>query len=424
MKIKNFILFFFFALSFFSCRESFDWATARGEVAKEEKKQEYALAFAEEFGIYGVLNIDSSHNWGFVDIPQDTTIYNETRSAQVNANQWFDFGLDVPKPLTDIQKQVVTEWFSTHQNPNGIAVNWTEYFAQQVSSTNYGRHMDYLLDAGHGGTDHVNNFNSGDCSNTNVGNIYQDKIMFMSGQSTKDFAYHETVSDKTWYDHYVIIPGEIIDPSNTYGLWGMYFVGFDYEAYKYEGSWDNVSRDYYFNDWIIKISPGLLTKPEPVRIMAEDLGMIGDFDFNDVVFDVYIKYNEYWHGNDYAIVVLQAAGGTMPLYVDKHEVHEEFGVPTTQMVNTGNGSAQTNVVSRPIVVWSFTPKSANPKDIVIHVDNTKENLSYDIDYQVGKAPGKIAMPTTVNWSPECVNIKTTYPKFTQWVEDQNIKFWE
>lgn len=31
---------------------------------------------------------------------------------------------------------------------------------------------------------------------------------------------------------------------------------------------------------------------------------------------------------------------------------------------------------------------------------------------------------TVEWTNECQNIKNKYPKFTQWIENKNVKFWE
>lgn len=403
----------------------FDWDEARGELIKKNIENEYQISFAEEFGTYGVLNIDPNHEWGFKNILSEIEL--NTRTAVPNANQWGvdPYNLNVPKPLTQKQKDFVTEWFTNTLNPNSIAINWTDYFAQQVSSTIYGNHMDALYDNGDNYNNHVYNFNSGNCSETNVQGSdgqWKDRIMLMQGQSTTSFSYHETVSNTTWYDHYVIIPGEVIDPTNSLNeesIHGMFFLGFDYEAYKFEGSLDNVKRDYYFNDWIVKLTPAIPTKPEPLRIMAEDLGSIGDFDFNDVVFDVYINYNQWWHGNDYGIIILHAAGGTMPLYVDNHEVHKEFNVPTTQMVNTNGLST----VNRPIVLWRFIPTSANPIDIPILVENTKENVNYLINSEIGIAPGKIAVPISVKWSNEQVNIKTTYPKFNEWIEDQTKYFW-
>ena len=447
------------AVSLFSSCSDYDYGYDREDVANARLIAEYNESFAQTFGVRGTLHIDPEHNWGFKDIvPNEQP--QETRVAIPNANQWGGdpYYLDVPYPLTQNQKDFVTNWFSTTENPTGIACSWTDYFAQQVSSTDYGRNMDLLYDNGENGDNHVFNFNSGNCSPTFVmaaDGQWQDRIMFMQGQSTRSFSYHESVSDKTWYDHYVIIPGELIDPTNSLAnnvvklkdangnpvkdkqgkdievsesIWGMYFLGFDYEAYKFEGSPDNVARDWYFNDWIIKITPGMITKPEPVRIMAEDLGDIGDFDFNDVVIDVYINYNQDWHGADYGIIVLQAAGGTMPLYVEAnpnepaHEVHEEFGVPTTQIVNTPDAAGTS--VTRPVALWRFTPTSANPIDIKLIVENTIENIRYEIGSEIGVAPGKFAVPTTVQWSPECVNIETTYPKFVNWVEDQNNHFWE
>lgn len=162
--------------------------------------------------------------------------------------------------------------------------------------------------------------------------------------------------------------------------------------------------------------------------MAEDLGNIGDFDFNDVVIDVYINYYKQGHRNNYGIIVLQAAGGTMPLYVEgnpnerRREVHEEFCVPVNQMVNTGGDGSES--VNRPIAVWRFTPVSANPDDIKLYVDNGTLGLTYEISSEVGKAPGKFAVPVSVRWSPERVNIKQTYPKFTEWVSNQKKPFWK
>lgn len=437
MKKLFYLLFALITLN--ACRANFDWES----VKKDPLKEEFKDCFAEAFGVYGVLNIDSTHVWGFTNFPYKEQPV-ETRAVRTNANEWGDYA-DVPDPLTQNQIDFVTNWFTVTNNPKGIAVSWTDYFAQQVSSTEYGSHMDYLLDAGTKGNDHVNNFNSGDCSiNYNVWGgeltnpddhnskvFHADKIQYMIGQSTKDFAYHESVSHNTWYDHYVIIPGEMIDPANTLGengesIWGMYFVGFDYEAFKYVGSSDNVSRDYYFNDWIIKISPGIPQPSKMQRIMAEDLGSMDatDFDFNDVVFDVWINYNPYWHGNDYGVLVLRAAGGTMPLYVDGHEVHEEFDVDVTTMVNTGGNQTTAPTVSRPIVMWNFVPTSANAIDIPIYVENTKNGKSYYIDSEKGVAPGKFAVPATVQWSQERINIKQTYPLFTAWCENQSIHFWE
>ena len=83
--------------------------------------------------------------------------------------------------------------------------------------------------------------------------------------------------------------------------------------------------------WTIGTLPETLPS---LHVMAEDLSATeaSDFDFNDVVIDVF-----YVDANTVKIVLL-AAGGTLPLIIaekDDWEVHKLFDVPVTCMVNTG-----------------------------------------------------------------------------------------
>lgn len=102
--------------------------------------------------------------------------------------------------------------------------------------------------------------------------------------------------------------------------------------------------DYDCNDIIISVKKGpKIIIPEPdyeeIRVMAEDLsvGQETDFDFNDIVFDVrrYIKDTQDY-SKDEVVIILQAAGGTLPLYIldEDHEVHTLFDVDPDVMVNT------------------------------------------------------------------------------------------
>ena len=83
---------------------------------------------------------------------------------------------------------------------------------------------------------------------------------------------------------------------------------------------------------------GNKTDPDPIMYYYyafEDLGAIGDFDFNDVVLRLSAPEN------GISTVQLCAAGGTLPVqvvYNDANvgrEVHTEFGVDVSTMVNTG-----------------------------------------------------------------------------------------
>lgn len=374
-----------------------------------EKTASYQDNFVKTFG-----NIDPKNDWGFGEnIP---TAPKPTKGVNANANQWGGY-VEVPEPLTEAQIQKVTTWFTNHPNPQGIAINWSDFFVQQVSSTEYGKNMDYLTC----GTaeEHINNFNAGDCSingnvcywqnptNQNDGLYRSDKIQFMVNSSTECFGYHESrgTYNQQYNDKFVIIPGSMIDSSVA----GMYFVGFDYNSSKGEGSSENINADGYYNDWIVKITPGLYTKGQ--RIMCEDLGTTADFDFNDIVVDVYNDWSGY-PGADYSgatIITLRAAGGTLKATVAGKDIHELFGVSTQDMVNTG-------VKTAPVAIFRI-PQVANAKDIEIKVANA--DGTWELKTATGAAPQKILVSNSVKWNKEYKSILKSYPQFKDYVQDAN-----
>lgn len=448
-------LFFIFSLccltAFVSCQDE-DYGYSTEDIR-------YKSEFVKEFG-----NPDPNHNWGFKPMEVIDHTNGDTRAASPNANQWGSWGLDVPYPLTQVQKDFVTNWFATTKNPVGIAVSWTDYFAQQVSSTAYGKHMDQILDAGPSGDDHIYNYNNGDAgknvnvTNPNVRGDYADKIQYMTGQSTEHFAYHETLSDNEWYNHYVIIPGEMIDPTNslatqttkltdldgeplkdksgkditiTQSIWGMWFVAFDYEASHTNPS-QTVARDYYYNDWIIKISPGTYSSVAE-RVMCEDLGNSFDWDFNDVVFDV--NYTTEWKWNGFfsekvttAHLTIQCAGGTMPIKVgttnDNMEIHELFNVPVNKAVVHPQAPVQYTVtVDNSWWLFSLLGIGRTEPDasmIPIYVDGNDLGTQA-VTLRRSGVPQKFSCPTSVDWQDELKCITLKYSRFPTWAKDPNTK---
>ena len=375
-----------------------------------EKTASYQDNFVKTFG-----NIDPKNDWGFgQDIP---CAPKPTKGVNANANEWGGY-VEVPDTLTEAQIATVTSWFASHPNPQGIAVNWSDFFVQQVSSTEYGKNMDKLTC----GTaeDHINNFNGGDGStNGNVcywqdpndqnNRLYRtDKIQFMVNSSTECFGYHESrgTFNQQYNDKYVIIPGSMIDSSVA----GMYFVGFDYNSSKGPNSPENIDADGYYNDWIVKITPGLYT-PKGQRIMCEDLGTTADFDFNDIVVDVYNDWRGYPGNNGAAatIVTVRAAGGTLPATVAGKDIHELFGVSTKDMVNTG-------VKTAPVAIFRI-PQVINAKDIKIMVGN--DDGTWELKTATGAAPQKIVVPSTTRWNKEYKSIVNSYPDFRNYVQDAN-----
>ena len=370
-----------------------------------EKTALYQENFVKTFG-----NIDPKNDWGFgQDIP---CAPKPTKGVNANANEWGGY-VEVPAPLTEAQIATVTNWFASHPNPQGIAVNWSDFFVQQVSSTDYGKNMDKLTCGK--AEEHINNFNGGDGS-TNGNVCYwqdpndqnnrryrSDKIQFMVNSSTECFGYHESrgTFNQQYNDKYVIIPGSMIDSSVD----GMYFVGFDYNSSKGPNSPENIDADGYYNDWIVKITPGLY---KGQRIMCEDLGTTADFDFNDIVIDVYNDWSGYpgnWGGA--TIVTVRAAGGTLPAKVAGKDIHELFGVSTKDMVNTG-------IKTAPVAIFRI-PQVNNAKDIQIMVGNN--DGTWELKTATGAAPQKILVPSTTKWSKEYKNIVKSYPDFEKYVQN-------
>lgn len=357
------------------------------------KIAEYRTQWVENFG-----EIDPNEDWGFgTDESSNAKALTRGGWSNVNGNQWGDY-VEVPAPVTEEQKALVTAWFEQNQNPAGVKVNWADFFAQQVSSNSYGVNSMSELRVGEDGF-HLSNFNGGDCGvyeNVWNGNTnYSDKIMFVQGVGTSRFGYKCTLEEgaNMYYDNYVIVPGENIDAS----LAGMYFLGFDFESNGTTAE-KQIPADGYYCDWIIKVTPAIYKK-DVKRIICEDLGTIGDFDFNDIVFDVY-------NDNGTAVVTLRAAGGTLPVTIGGVDVHKAFGVADDVMVNT---NASNGVSVAPAIFRIPMPSTGNLNDIEVVVKAA--DAICVLKSPKGDAPQKICVTTDFVWPDERVSIKDVYPNF-------------
>ena len=171
------------------------------------------------------------------------------------------------------------------------------------------------------------------------------------------------------------------------------------------------------------------TIKEQGRIICEDLGTIGDFDFNDVVFDAII----YTDGT--TDITLLAAGGTLDLTVAGVEVHGEqgFNVGKTNdmwhMVNTGEPGYKpyTNhpIEKKDPVHFIAKEKYYRLIDIPIVVRKQQgENITYyQLTAEKGKAPQKICVPIGFKWDDEYISITKAYPAFKDWVEGEDPFDW-
>lgn len=400
-----------------SCKD-FDFDEVRGDKAREELKEEYNQAFIEVFGYYGTLDIDYSHNWGFNDMPTRDQLSRHQAPTRGTADAYGYYklqdGLDklpaeyrdnVPSSITEDERRYVLNYLKNNPNEGSTEFGYSDYFMQNIGS---GRDS-YSVTDRNGATQNINSVNHMDyfCINDQHINDYNANYgpdALITGLPFSTASFHDSFSGNSFNDSW-----------RLYYISGYgYYLCFDYKTDKgQDGKFDG---DGVYNDWVLKIIPANGDKGDEscMRIFAEDLGLVGDFDFNDVVFDV-----DYL-GNGRAKITVQAVGGTMPLYVAGHEVHELFGVDVKKMINTGASNGEgTTLTARSFEVSGLT--STNPIDIPIVVD--KDGLSYSIDASQGQAPGKICVPTSTAWTRERINIKEAYTEFTRWIEDQTFKFW-
>lgn len=413
-------------------------------------KLQYEEDFVKTFG-----KPMPNHNWGFVDQPV-VSFGSETRNVYTNRNQWYDNYheyLDIPgypdhlhgrfygdngkdkanpgdagSPCGDVTEEeieYVRKWFSEHKNPTSTAIHWESFFVQFVDcwsdSHEDKRNMDQLgcryLD---GTWEHINNFNA----NTRA-------IQYVTGAGTEAWTYRSSFDNK-FHDNLFNIQHLVFDiiPTNCphncsvhhYDGW---YVGLDYEAYVFEGDGSlrkgSVYADGYFNDWIVKVSPGnLVGTPATVRVMCEDLGGASDWDFNDVVFDVSFRN---YHGKVYACIALQAAGGTLPITVGtqdaNYEVHKLLGDGTLTPIIHPATYAYYEIE----YLGSFSESnSANASSIPIYVNNSMYEVGYYTIINSDVAQ-KFACPDDVQWTEEREFILDRYPNLTEWIQNGGTARW-
>lgn len=415
--MKKLFLMGFVALGFASC-------VSDKEVNTQTQDQKYQAAFENLVG--GKIN--ANVNWGFND-QQVVTFDSEgkfagMRGVNADGNQWGMY-VEVPQPLSQDQKDVVTKWFKDNKNPEGVAVNWSDFFVQQVYKGEWGGNMNYLYCGSD--TDHTNNFNAGDagtygnvCYGLKPGatdmndRIYgPDKIEFMVNSSTEYFGFHNSFDSNFYKDNYVIIPGDVISPIVA----GMFFVGFDFEAHGVDANTQQVERDYFFDNWIVKITPGMYKSAQRIMVedlVASDLSLVGytngksDWDFNDAVFDVAFVDND-------AVITLWAAGGTKSLTIGGKEVHELFGKPVSTMINT-NATGGVDGLA-PVIFRIPNVGTKNAKDILVKVGST------ELKAETGQAPQKVEVSRSTRWMKEMMILTSSYADFATYATTASPATW-
>ena len=394
-------------------------------------------------------------------------------------------GIRAVHPIGDVTKDEilqVSQWFRTHQNPVSEDFNYNTIFFQEISQDidrdendpdegAWDADYDELDENGYGGTctygmdylcikgadyddwEHINNYNNYsadvDADGNYLGNhiaesdpnsdeqaLSSRKIKYWTsndGSKAIDFGYHGSFDDAI---HNAWVVCKV--PYQIDGKWyESYYLAFDYEMDKSGKGGGKVYCDGYYSNWIIKLSAGVeIDTPEEevkeshnwYRIMCEDLGNTDDFDFNDLVFDVYYDGEA---PNYQAHIRVQAAGGILPIFLGEdgkgtYEAHQMLGgTPTAQgkysPINVGA------VATAEPYDFILITNSTDPNDIPIYVSGVDASgvrattlLPSAGGTTISQAPQKICIPgNTTKWLKERVQIEEGYPHFDKWVNKEN-----
>ena len=187
--------------------------------------------------------------------------------------------------------------------------------------------------------------------------------------------------------------------------------------------------DFDFNDLVFAVTGTKTEKPQdPIvipdpeeeettdpgtfvcRIVAEDLtvGENSDFDFNDVVFDVFCDGST-------TTIRLRAAGGELPLYVAGHEVHKEFGYNSSYpIINTGwDGTIDYEKRYVDFTISGVYNTRALANTIRVYVTKRGEDKELKdilLTAQEGKVASKICVGRDYEWCSERLDIDKKFRK--------------
>jgi len=158
------------------------------------------------------------------------------------------------------------------------------------------------------------------------------------------------------------------------------------------------------------------------RVIAEDLSATeaGDFDFNDVVFDVVGA-----EGGKTTLKLI-AAGGVYKLTVGGQEVHELFEQQAKAdgsypMVNTGAGATHAPVEFEVDGTYT-TPELIKYIQIIVYKPGFENGI--ELYANTGEPACKILVDDSFDVIPERKNIANEYKKFTNYVQGQFVNdFW-
>lgn len=397
---------------FTGCSKSTDlYDEGAQQAAKEAKAQaeiaemfaNYQTDFVNTFGA-----IAPGHKWGFDQAKIKTT----TRGAVVHDP---DGSWEIPTDMTtfkeghsanDVQSAFKTAYSSANPTSAACTITLDNYWMQHI-------------DKGHKCGD-MSVLEAWDNTNKKWVNVKN----FASGKNTAHFTVIET-------NNHVLHGGTLmVDMDGTAGCdgaeanggtaakgkffrwkeggkWQYDYYFLEYAGYEFLGLRHNTNQGYAF--WVIMLSPAnTYTEPntQQGRVLCEDMGTKGDFDFNDLVFDAYYL-------DDHRIkVIVRAAGGKLKITVAGKDVHKEMGA---DMANTGENTAPEYEFYIEAENGNYKYATIDQIPVVVYPD---EDLAtcYSLEAPEGKAPQKICTYLNAPWPDEYIRIDIAYKNFNSWVQ--------
>ena len=393
---------------------------------KQMQSEVYATAFAQEFGTPA-----SDHNWGFNDfsmipvrIPEGSpSMVSDAASARKRAVATSVEVIKNPVKYKDaeefLKQETATAYFYLRID-NNIVVQELQG-VQGNPATEYYPKPDLNL-----GTGVIDNpFNKDNEGSINMAEykklaLIRDNagVTFATDNDPIPDAVFNAPSFETMALH--IPDAEKIKIATSVEK----FNSENYKIFWYVAKWQNSDKIVHVDGILVPKNQITVNIPEyKKRIIVEDLkGNINvstkvsgsDFDFNDAVFDAVTWKRD---GVNHLKIILRAAGGTLPIYVNGVEIHEGVGY----MFNTG---ADRNFEFGKVIYDGTISEEAetfNFKNIPVVVEVNGEPVTAGAD--IGQAPEKIAVGVDYKWCEEYKNIKNVYSGFTTYVSDKTKTGW-
>lgn len=367
--------------------------------ANKEKVAEYNQAFTKVFG-----TIAPGHKWGF-----DKTRATKTRGAVTNIpnDAW-----EIPEDLTSDKNgnfgNKIRARFEAGEGTTVCPIDLKNYWMQHIErpkmtqgqKINEVQAYDSSAKNGEGDWVTVTNFvdgqNNGFFTVTKPNRAVKGTtLMENMGGGSKNGKFFRWGDEGNYEDDYKFITTE---DGVFLGLKHTYITG-------------NKTNYSY---WVIKLVPAEKANVEEIveegTVFCEDMGSIGDFDFNDVVFNAVI------YSTGRIEIDIVAAGGTLPI-----KVADEL-VALGKMKNTGVGN---KVKSQKINIQPVNgeAKYSTIKDIPVEVIPGGDAASYLLGAGENGAPQKICIYRFTPWPDEYINIKDAYPSFETYVNSATPDKW-